>query len=166
MGIVFFGGQAVYLELDAIFGNEGSCREFDYSFSLEDDLIISPLHVAGKVYNQTGIVYLDANADYTINTECARCTAAITRKTETEIRHCLIAHAENDDNDFYIVVENMRLDLDALIAEDVYLAMPSRFLCKEDCKGLCSICGADLNVTTCSCGRQTDPRWDALKNLV
>jgi uncharacterized protein len=167
MGVVnIFGGNAVYIELDAVFGNEGCSKSFDYGFVLEDELIASPVHVTGKVFNKTGIVRFTANAVYTLSTVCARCNAPIRREINVEIEHGLIVHAENDDNDYYIVVENMRLDIDALVSEDIYLAMPSRFLCNETCKGLCSICGADLNVTVCGCRKPTDPRWDALKNLV
>jgi uncharacterized protein len=155
----------VYIELDAIFGNEGASREFDYAFPLEDENVSSDVRVSGKVFNKTGIVTLTATAVYTLKAECARCNAPIVRETVVPVEHCLIAHAENEDNDYYIVVENLRLDLDALVSEDIFLAMPARFLCKEDCKGLCSICGADLNTTTCGCVQPTDPRWDDLKHL-
>jgi len=154
----------VYIELDAVFGNEGASRTFDYDYTLEDDLIASPVHVSGVVFNRTGIVMLQASAVYTLCAECARCNAPITRITEVPVEHCLVQHAENDDNDYYIVVENLRLDLDALVSEDIFLAMPARFLCKESCKGLCSICGANLNETTCGCKKPTDPRWDDFKN--
>ena len=156
----------MYIELDFIFGNAGSSKAFDYDFVLEDDLIDSPVHVVGKVVNQTGIVRLTADAVYTLSTVCARCTSPIRREMHVEIDHCLIARSEDEENDDYIIVENMRLDLDALVGEDIFLAMPYRFLCRESCKGLCSICGADLNVADCGCKKPTDPRWDALKDLV
>ena len=156
----------MYIELDAIFSNDGAFRSFEYSFSLADELIASPVRVSGSVYNKTGIVRLEAEAVYTLSADCARCNAPIVKEERLKIEHELIAHAENEDNDYYIVVENMRLDLDALVSEDIYLSMPSRFLCKEDCLGLCSICGANLNETTCKCAKPTDPRWDILKNLL
>ena len=155
----------MYIDLDNIFGSEGSSKAFDYDFALEDDLIVSPVHVAGKVFNQTGIVRLSAAAVYTLSTVCARCTAPIVREIHVEIEHGLLAHTENEENDDYIVVENMRLDLDSLVSEDIFLAMPYRFLCKETCKGLCSICGADINLGECGCKKPTDPRWDVLKNF-
>jgi uncharacterized protein len=43
------------------------------------------------------------------------------------------------------------------------LALPSRRLCREECKGLCPVCGADLNAGECACEPGgTDPRWSAL----
>ncbi len=153
----------MYLELNAVFGNDGARKEFDYEFTLEDELIASPVHVCGSVYNKTGIVTLDAFADYTLCAECARCTAQINRSVSVPVKHCLITRSENEENDYYIVVDNLHLDLDALVSEDIYLAMPSRFLCKDDCKGLCGICGANLNETVCGCVKPADPRWDDLK---
>jgi uncharacterized protein len=77
----------------------------------------------------------------------------------------LLTHAESEDNDEFIVLDGMRLQLDELVSEDIYLALPSRFLCKEDCKGLCAFCGQDLNEGQCSCNAPTDSRWDSLKDL-
>ena len=49
---------------------------------------------------------------------------------------------------------------------DLLLELPSKMLCQEDCRGLCPICGKDLNEGPCGCEHDTtDPRWDALKSL-
>jgi uncharacterized protein len=58
------------------------------------------------------------------------------------------------------------VDLDELVREQVLLALPSRHLCREDCKGLCPKCGTDLNAGDCSCEQsEVDPRWSALAGL-
>jgi uncharacterized protein len=63
--------------------------------------------------------------------------------------------------------EKPLLPLHELIREQVYLAVPMKFLCKADCRGLCVRCGADLNEVECSCPRQEeDPRWASLKSIV
>ncbi len=70
-----------------------------------------------------------------------------------------------DDLDVYTYEEDV-VDLEPLLREQLILALPYAPLCKPDCKGLCSQCGADLNETTCSCDRDaTDPRLAALKNI-
>ncbi len=62
--------------------------------------------------------------------------------------------------------EGGAVDLDELVREQILLALPTRHLCGEDCKGLCQQCGANLNEGPCSCGRgETDPRWAALADL-
>ena len=59
-----------------------------------------------------------------------------------------------------------RIDLDEIVREQILLALPTRQLCAEDCKGLCPSCGANLNEKACGCEQQqTDPRWSALEAL-
>jgi uncharacterized protein len=62
--------------------------------------------------------------------------------------------------------EGDAVDLDELVREQILLALPLRHLCREDCKGLCQKCGANLNDTHCSCEQgEVDPRWAALAAL-
>lgn len=58
------------------------------------------------------------------------------------------------------------IDLAPLIAEQVMLALPTRPLCSENCRGLCEGCGANLNSDTCDCSIQTgDPRMAIFRSL-
>jgi len=63
-------------------------------------------------------------------------------------------------------IEKGCIDLRDFLAEQIHLAVPVKTLCSEECRGLCSRCGADLSNGDCSCEeQQTDARWDALKQL-
>ncbi|MEM7584814.1 MAG: YceD family protein [Acidobacteriota bacterium] len=64
-----------------------------------------------------------------------------------------------------LVVENEVLDTEPMIIEQVQLAVPMKPLCREDCAGLCSTCGVDLNRGSCECEAAVDPRWGALAGL-
>jgi uncharacterized protein len=58
------------------------------------------------------------------------------------------------------------IDLDPIVREQVLLALPVSVLCKDDCKGLCSVCGQDLNEAECGCERKVvDPRLAVLKSI-
>ena len=58
------------------------------------------------------------------------------------------------------------LDLGPVVREQILLALPMDALCTEDCKGLCQVCGGNLNEKECSCDRHVpDPRWAKLKNI-
>jgi uncharacterized protein len=71
------------------------------------------------------------------------------------------------DLDFSNIPKGAReLDISQEIRDLVILDQPWRFLCREDCQGLCPVCGANLNLETCRCERETvDPRWQALQEL-
>ena len=77
------------------------------------------------------------------------------------------SEADVSDEDFdYLYIQNDRVDLDETILYEVQLGVPMRVFCREDCKGLCPICGKDLNEGPCNCQEDdSDPRWDALKDL-
>ena len=73
--------------------------------------------------------------------------------------------ASDDDVDF-APFEGDEIDLGELFREQILLAIPMTPLCREECKGLCPVCGADLNAGECSCERgEIDPRWSALADL-
>ena len=56
--------------------------------------------------------------------------------------------------------------LEDVLREQVLLAVPLKAVCREDCKGLCSHCGQNLNQGQCNCaGALEDPRWEALKDI-
>ena len=63
-------------------------------------------------------------------------------------------------------MQDLDFDLDSLVREDILLTLEPKTLCKPDCKGLCPMCGADLNETACSCKKPTDPRLAVLQQLL
>jgi uncharacterized protein len=64
------------------------------------------------------------------------------------------------------VFDGEAIDVDEIVKEQILLAVPTRMLCREDCKGICPECGADKNTGECNCVTdEIDPRWAALKDL-
>ena len=57
------------------------------------------------------------------------------------------------------------LNLAGLCGEELILALPVKALCAPDCKGLCPVCGTNLNDASCGCGAEADPRLDILRGL-
>jgi uncharacterized protein len=58
------------------------------------------------------------------------------------------------------------IDVDPVVREQVVLSLPMCPVCQESCKGLCSVCGANLNERDCGCDRHVpDPRWAGLEKL-
>ncbi len=71
---------------------------------------------------------------------------------------------EDLDTSYY---RDDQIDLNELLREQFYLALPMKPLCREDCRGLCPQCGTNLNTGTCTCATEwEDPRLAALKGLV
>lgn len=68
-----------------------------------------------------------------------------------------------DDNNY---IAGYELDVDALIMDELVLQWPMKILCKEECKGICNVCGKDLNMEQCDCDRTVlDPRMAAFLDI-
>ena len=68
--------------------------------------------------------------------------------------------------DEYAVIEDGKLDLEELVSEELLLSFPMRFLCREDCQGLCPKCGKPRRLGDCGCPTfEPDPRLAVLKQL-
>ena len=120
-----------------------------------------PLKACYEIKNRAGVVELSLDCKGEISALCDRCAAKVQKPFSLKTSHTLVKDPpENDDGD-YIVIESA-LDLDGLILEDALLSLPSKILCKPDCKGLCAKCGKDLNEGKCECKKEIDPRWAAL----
>jgi uncharacterized protein len=142
----------------------------DYDFELED-----PPLIEGRAIRAGQDIRLRGEIKAAISAPCDRCLNEVT--TPVEIPFDLFyapADASADqaverelrerDLDF-AAYENDQIDLDELVLEQLELSLPSRVLCREECRGLCPQCGADLNVEQCDCKPQIDPRWRALADL-
>jgi uncharacterized protein len=101
-----------------------------------------------------------------ITVDCRRCLSEAHAHIEAE-SHIIYSEPDEtteDDPDVYLIEDGAReLDLRPAIREEWLLAQPRYVLCREDCKGLCPRCGADLNEGPCGCPPQTDSRWDSLR---
>lgn len=160
------------IDLESIFNVEGLSVQLDYDLDLSGEELEgvypfrTPVHVKGAVSNETGIVEINAVASFDFTIPCSRCAAEYTETMEVDVCHTLVRSVNNEDNDALMQVTDLRFDVDPLVTEDIFLTMPFKFLCSEDCKGLCVKCGKNLNDGPCSCKSDTDPRWDALLQLL
>lgn len=145
------------LDLRRIFEIPGEKQEFDYEIpvSVADDYknidLSLPISVKGVIKNKSGVISLDYKADYRLRHKCDRCLIEFERDYAVSCDAVVVKSLSSEDNDDYIVVGGNELALDEHIISDLILHFPSKVLCKEDCKGLCQFCGADLNETVCSC---------------
>jgi len=160
------------LELEPVFNNIGFSLVIDYELDLSYAELNSaypfksPVLVSGRVVNSAGVVSVEAVASFDLSLECDRCAAAITKHLDVPVRHVLVTELNDDTNDELILLESLRFNLDKLVSDDIFLSLPSKFLCSNDCKGVCPQCGQNLNVSQCSCKKPVDPRLEALKQLL
>jgi uncharacterized protein len=121
----------------------------------------------------TGQVLVRGAVEAPLLHECRRCLTPVHRTLKAEVALVWTdpgeAGAESDDDSEEVRVLEPgvgEIDLGEAVREELILAAPAYVLCREDCKGLCPRCGADLNEGPCECvDDDRDPRWDPLRTL-
>ena len=130
---------------------------------------ITPIQIKGIVKNVAGVVTLEYSVSFEMQLSCDRCLKEFKRCFSEDFYHILVNRLESEDDLYgdYIVVEDSLLNMDELVVSDVVLMLPNKNLCSDDCKGLCSQCGKDLNQGDCGCTEpKGDSRFDVLKQLL
>lgn len=161
------------LDLKRIFANEGAVMPISYELdlsTLEFSGIFplkKPVKVEGSVSNKADVVALDLQISYIYDAFCDRCGMDATRDYTVTFNRALAVSIEGEDSDTILTIPDMKLDVDELVYTEVFLSLPTKFLCREDCKGICPKCGKDLNEGECGCEkREIDPRLAKLAELL
>ena len=107
--------------------------------------------------------------------ECSRCLdvypAELAEKADFIV--CSAAYLASRDKDViddedYVCFQgdDLRVDLSGIVNQTLVLSLPMKPLCSENCRGLCPVCGINLNTGSCDCRKkEPDARWQGLKDL-
>ena len=121
------------------------------------------VHAKLHVESTSGGIVVDGVVTARARGECSRCLADLGLAIASDVDEVYQRVPENDD---VYPLEGDQLDLRPMVRESVLLAIPEAPLCSAACKGLCPVCGKDLNTESCSCARPlADDRWSALDQL-
>lgn len=160
-------------ELKSVFQNEGEEKQVNYKLDIADidiDGVFpfrTPIDVTATAKNRASLVSLTIRACFSYSRSCDRCSTDYTREMDMLFEHKLAQTLVDDGNDDYIETPDFKLELDDIVISDILLSLPQKNLCKDDCKGLCQICGKNLNEGDCSCDkREIDPRLEMLKQFM
>lgn len=146
---------------DIRFEMDLSDLEFGGSYPVSD-----PLVVDCRLENKAGLLLCKMRMSTTMHCVCDRCGEKYVAVKFAYYECVLVEERESDDSDDIIVLENDEVDLDELARDAFILAMDTKFLCSEDCKGLCPGCGVNLNRESCRCKKAVDPRLAKLAQLL
>lgn len=143
----------------------------DERFKLKDGVLFE-CEVTGNIYK----VQINGDVNATIELSCDRCSLQFERKTGNKF--CLTylpveylpasreeARIYEKDLDVAYYSEG-KIELHEILKEQIFLLVPIKNLCDEKCKGICSVCGCNLNEEQCDCQQTRDERWAPLKKLL
>ncbi len=124
------------------------------------------LHICNQ---ENAAVLITGTVDIEVMIPCARCLEEVPTSIRFDIDKKLrieedgLVDDEMEQPDYLIGFE---LDVDKLVYAEILVNWPMRVLCKDDCKGICKVCGMNLNKGACSCQRtELDPRMAAIQDI-
>ena len=110
----------------------------------------TPAHLAGRFQAVGETVHVYGEMDFQASARCALCLKEASKALHAAF-DAVFALTPNPDNPDLYLYEGKSVDLTDMAADAAVLALPMQWRCRPDCKGLCPVCGADRNVTSCSC---------------
>ena len=162
------------LGLSKIIDCPGASVPFETSVDLSDLRygtcfpVSEPVVASGVVRNTAGVLMMTGSITTCIHGICDRCASEFDRDIDFPIDVVLVTELANEENEdeWVFPLEGDSADLDDIVRTVFVLNLDSKLLCDEDCKGLCCRCGKNLNDGPCSCQKELDPRFAALKQLL
>jgi len=167
------------IELENLEGGKG---EFARVYQPEDlnpvderVSLVAPVAVDGKVQLSGNEVLVNGHLETRAQVECDRCLKPVELPVNADFTLEYISGSDYESSQTaelteaeltVSVFDGEAIDVDEIVKEQVLLAVPTRMLCREDCKGICPEYGTDRNTGDCNCvTTDIDPSWAALKNL-
>lgn len=163
------------LQLTQVFDIEGNEANASFDLDLSDCDVNGfypfdrPVAVRAKAVNRAGVVTLSYSITSAIQLRCDRCLTVFPYDLDITGKQVLVRKVYDESflDEDYIEVPEDCLDVSELARDEILLHLPSKILCKEECKGICPKCGINLNEKTCNCGnKEVDPRLQILGQLL
>lgn len=147
--------------------------DFDYTADFSSEQVMGeypfkgPFSIKGYVALKGDAGYLKGSIEGRVFTSCARCLKPVDYVCRADAEYYITDDIESDGMDDLLYIESDEIDLDEIFFQELLLNMKSTVLCSEDCKGLCPVCGKNLNDGDCGCTRkEIDPRLSKLAELL
>lgn len=112
------------------------------------------------------VVSITLKTEITLGVPCDRCLEEVLFPVRLDVFEEIDFDHLDSAKEPVSFVEDKVLDVDILVFDEVVPALPSKLICKDDCKGLCPVCGTNLNKKECGCDRTVaDPRMAAIQDI-
>ncbi len=114
---------------------------------------------------------ISGKAEVVLDMQCDRCLKPVLSKVildfDREVSPRMDENSQIDEEDDLDLMEGYNLNTEILIYNELLMNQPEKVLCKEDCKGICKVCGHDLNDGECGCDTFVpDPRMAVLQDIL
>ena len=160
------------VNLGKIINFPGESEAFEFPLDVSDlkfssvEEFTEPVMAVGKIENRAGVLTVSGRLTAHMTCTCARCLKSFPKHLDLDISAFLAEELQDEDLEDTYLLDGDYADMDEIARTTLVLNMEQRFLCKEDCKGLCPKCGKNLNDGPCDCREDQDPRLAVLGQLL
>ena len=163
------------IDLSDIIKDYGGRLELSESFEMqnmhflgEDFTFNEPFLLTGVILNNTKSLELDATVTGKAEVHCARCQKPMPVDIEFDVLEVLVREdGEISEDEDVLVYSGHEVDLSDVLVNSFLMNVSGKYLCSEDCRGLCMRCGINLNEQSCDCDKDNiDPRWEKLAEIM
>lgn len=138
-----------FLDINDFSRRDGDTLPFDERVDLSnEEPLFTDVRIVGRLRNVVGVMTVCATVTGVCTAACDRCLEPAVLSLESDLKTVLTLDSSEDDS---VWIENGKIDLCKTAYDALVLSLPIRILCKEDCRGLCPTCGANLNDGDCGC---------------
>lgn len=118
---------------------------------------------------ETGKAKVEGSASLTLQVSCSRCLTEMPMTLNLDFEHYVTspdAESEDEDVDDLSFMDGYQLDVETFVYNELLVNWPAKILCRWDCKGLCPVCGQNLNERDCGCDTFVpDPRMAVIQDI-
>lgn len=137
---------------------EGSKVDFSVEVNLDDKFVedkkykfLTPALVQGKMVFNVDVLTIDATISFKLLAVCDKCGEEFEKELSFPFNEVFVDSTKSHNEEDYVILNQTCVDLNKAVEDALLLSMPTKMVCKEDCKGLCSICGKNKNYYECEC---------------
>ena len=150
------------IDLSELFPYEEKRKEYTVSYDLDladgYEVTKSDSFVLSLIHHKNHMLDIEGSGEITVSIPCGRCLEPVESIVPFTVdMHVDVAAKTDEDGDDIFFIEGSELDVNDLLIDEIRMNMPMRVLCKEDCRGICFRCGANLNHGSCSCEAEEVP---------
>lgn len=160
------------INISAVSGRREASFDFQLNEKLGDEVLgadgavfTTPVSLEGEVIKEQDIYYVEGTGSVGICMPCSRCLEPVELSVDFKLNEKFGNNAGDDEE--IETFSGDSIDLSSAVMRNILAVMPMKVVCSDDCKGLCPVCGQNLNVKDCGCDMTyVDPRFESLRSLL
>ena len=160
------------INISAVSGRREASIPFKFEEKLESSadfadgaVFTSPVSLEGEVIKDGDIYYVNGEGTVKVSEPCDRCLTPVEFSVDFKLNEKFSSNASYDEE--IETFSGDSIDLIPTVMRNILSAMPMKVVCSDDCKGLCPVCGQNLNIKECGCDTTyIDPRFESLRSLL